>query len=561
MKYFKAIKIKKPKQSASYRLLTILLVVLISSCSTSERIDIPISEVEIKNRQLILDEGLFTELDEKNYAVGYEESSIPIPKDSVTARGNQLVIDGRYFKIHPSHVTIFSQPQLLSRSYSNISFILIILLLLAILALIAYLFFAGKALLAGIYISPRLLVSLIIYKIPMDLVIKTVLKGRKSGLQTVSVRDIKDMYLTGIDVNKIVDAKIKAINGKLNITIKQLLDHCLAGGNVERVVSALVEAKNADAEMGDRARLNLNFQTAANIDLAGIDIGKAVSETIHYQVIETPEVIGVPRDGVQLRMKCKVTLRPIISKIVGEAGYETVIARVSEGIESQLGQTQNHYDVLASPFKIAEQVEQNKGITQGTAYELISIDISSVKVGKDLHAELAIERAHADKARSEAERYKAITQEQEMKAKSQEARARVIEAEVEVQKAMAAAFLDGKLSIHDYHNMQNKEADTKLREAMAHSQHPESDLSKLAFLDSHRHNENDTHQQHTTNDLHTKTADTFPKIQHGDKQGDAQNKQNESEQDKQESESQDKQAPDIEQKTVNDHKEEQNKHH
>jgi len=281
------------------------------------------------------------------------------------------------------------------------------------------------------------------------------------------------MYLRfkQIPQDLIVDTMIKASEAGIKLTTSEMESHYLAGGDVHNVVDALIAAKNADSELADNLKLNLTFGVAANIDLAKFDVLKAVQEATHFKVLETPPIRGFAKDGVEVTMRCRVTIRTLIREIVSGAGSETVLARINEAVVSEVGKLTSHYQILENAFMLADSVENRQGLMDGTAYKLLSVDLSDIQVGKDLHAELAIERAHAAKAQAEAKKAEALTREQEEIANAQEAKVKLILAETEVQKAMAAAFLDGKLSIHDYHQMQNTEADTKMRENLAKGKH------------------------------------------------------------------------------------------
>ncbi len=280
------------------------------------------------------------------------------------------------------------------------------------------------------------------------------------------------MYLRfkRIPQDLIVDTMIRASEAGILISTAQMESHYLAGGDVLNVVNALVAAKNADSELNEDNKLNLTFGIAANIDLAKFDVLRAVEESTHFRVLETPPIRGFAKDGVEVTMKCKVTIRPKIREIVSGAGSETVLARINEAVVSEIGHLDSHYKILENAHEVAENVQNRTNLMEGTAYKLLSVDFSDIEVGRDIHAELTIERAHADKAKAEARKAQAISREQEEIANAQEAKVKLIAAETEVQKAMAAAFLDGKLSIHDYHDMQNTEADTKMRSNIANNQ-------------------------------------------------------------------------------------------
>ncbi|MDR2805820.1 MAG: flotillin-like protein FloA, partial [Dysgonamonadaceae bacterium] len=252
-----------------------------------------------------------------------------------------------------------------------------------------------------------------------------------------------------------------------NITRDQLEAHYLAGGHVERVVHALVSA--------EKANLALTFQMGTAIDLAGRDVFLAVQMSVNPKVIDTPSITAVAKNGIQLLVKARITVRANIRQLVGGAGEETVIARVGEGIISSIGTAETHKEVLENPDNISKVVLK-KGLDAGTAFEILSIDIADIDIGKNIGAELQMDQAQADKniaqAKAEERRAMAVASEQEMKAKAQEARAKVIEAEAEVPKAMAEAFRTGNLGIMDYYKMKNIQADTDMRETIAKPQKP-----------------------------------------------------------------------------------------
>ena len=250
--------------------------------------------------------------------------------------------------------------------------------------------------------------------------------------------------------------------GLSNITRDELEAHYLAGGHVERVVHALVSASKANIE--------LTFQMATAIDLAGRDVFEAVQMSVNPKVINTPPVAAVAKDGIQLIAKARVTVRANIKQLVGGAGEDTVLARVGEGIVSSIGSSASHKTVLENPDFISRVVLE-KGLDAGTAFEILSIDIADIDVGKNIGAVLQMDQANADKniaqAKAEEKRAMAVAMEQEMKAKAQEARAKVILAEAEVPLAMAEAFRNGNLGIMDYYKMKNVMADTAMREAIS----------------------------------------------------------------------------------------------
>jgi uncharacterized protein YqfA (UPF0365 family) len=277
----------------------------------------------------------------------------------------------------------------------------------------------------------------------------------------VGLLSIIFMRLRKVPPVEMVEAKITAVKAGIDLTTDQLESHYLAGGNVTRVVLALIAA--------DKARIPLAFDRAAAIDLAGRNVLEAVQMSVNPKVIETPRIAAVAKDGIQLMAITRVTVRANIDRLVGGAGEETVLARVGEGIVTTIGSANSHKQVLENPDSISKRVLE-KGLDSGTAFEILSIDIADVDVGKNIGAELETDRAEADKkiaqAKAEERRAMAIAAEQEMKAKVQEMRAKVVEAEAQVPMAMAEAFRNGNLGIMDYYRMQNVSADTQMREAI-----------------------------------------------------------------------------------------------
>lgn len=273
--------------------------------------------------------------------------------------------------------------------------------------------------------------------------------------------------LIGMRLRRVVPAKvviplIKAIKAGIDITINKLEAHYLAGGNVDRVVNALIAAQRAD--------IPLEFERAAAIDLAGRDVLEAVQMSVNPKVIETPIIAAIAKDGIELKAKAKVTVRANIDRLVGGAGEQTIIARVGEGVVTTVGSSQSHKEVLENPDLISRTV-LSKGLDAGTAFEILSIDIADVDVGRNIGAQLQTDQAEADKriaqAKAEERRAMAVAKEQEMKAAVQEMRAKVVEAEAEVPLAMAAALKEGRLGVMDYYNMQNVAADTGMRNSIA----------------------------------------------------------------------------------------------
>ncbi|MFS0727554.1 flotillin-like protein FloA [Paenibacillus sp. 1P07SE] len=300
---------------------------------------------------------------------------------------------------------------------------------------------------------------------PVMLWIAALSSGVRIGIITLVA-----MRLRRVVPGRIVNPMIKAHKAGLGLTINQLESHYLAGGNVDRVVNALIAAQ--------RANIPLEFARAAAIDLAGRDVLNAVQMSVNPKVIETPVVSAVAKDGIEVRVKARVTVRANIDRLVGGAGEETVIARVGEGIVSTNGGAASHKDVLENPDLISRTV-LSKGLDSGTAFEILSIDIADVSVGKNIGAFLQTEQAEADKqiaqAKAEERRAMAVALEQEMKARVVEMRARVVESESQVPLAMSDALREGKLGVMDYMNMKNIEADTQMRGSIGRSPEDKKD--------------------------------------------------------------------------------------
>lgn len=300
-------------------------------------------------------------------------------------------------------------------------------------------------------------IILLLTFVPVGLWISARASGVKIGLfQLVGMRVRK------VVPRRIVEPMIKATKAGLQVSINKLEAHYLAGGNVDRVINALVAAQ--------RAGIPLDFEKACAIDLAGRDVLQAVQMSVNPKVIETPIIAAVAMDGIELRAKARVTVRANIDRLIGGAGEETIIARIGEGIVTTVGSSSSHKEVLENPDLISRTV-LSKGLDAGTAFEILSIDIADVDVGRNVGAQLQIDQAEADKriaqALAEERRAMAVAQEQENIAKVQGMRAQVIEAEAEVPKAIAAAFREGKLGVMDYYNMQNIISDTEMRNAIS----------------------------------------------------------------------------------------------
>ncbi len=287
-----------------------------------------------------------------------------------------------------------------------------------------------------------------------------------SGVR-ISISTLIGMRIRRIQPSRLVLPLIKANKAGLDLTISKLETHYLAGGNVDKVINALIAAQRANIQMA--------FEKACAIDLAGRDVFHAVQMSVTPKVIETPVVAAIAKDGIELRAKARVTVRTNIERLVGGAGEETVIARVGEGIVTTVGSAETHKQVLENPDLISRTV-LNKGLDAGTAFEILSIDIADVDVGRNIGAQLQMDQAEADRriaqAKAEERRAMAVAHEQEMKAAVQEMRAKVVEAEADVPKAMATALREGKLGVMDYYQMQNVIADTTMRDGIAKASTP-----------------------------------------------------------------------------------------
>jgi uncharacterized protein YqfA (UPF0365 family) len=287
----------------------------------------------------------------------------------------------------------------------------------------------------------------------ISLWIQALVSGARVGLFNIVF-----MRFRKVPPKLVVTAKIMAVKAGLEISTNDLESHFLAGGNVMRVVQALIAA--------DKANIELGFNRAAAIDLAGRNVLEAVQMSVNPKVIETPLVAAMAKDGIQLKALSRVTVRANIDRLVGGAGEETILARVGEGIVTTIGSADSHKKVLENPDMISQRVLE-KGLDAGTAFEILSIDIADVDVGKNIGAELETDRAEADKkiaqAKAEERRAMAYAVEQEMRARVQEMQAKVVEAEAQVPLAMAEAFRAGNLGIMDYYKMKNVMADTQMR--------------------------------------------------------------------------------------------------
>lgn len=312
-----------------------------------------------------------------------------------------------------------------------------------------------------IIIGAIILLFILLYFVPIGIWFSALVSGVR-----ISLLQLFLMRFRKVPPGTIVRAMIEAHKAGLGFVKRDELEaHYLAGGHVENVVHALVSA--------EKANIDLSFKMATAIDLAGRDVLEAVRMSVNPKVINTPPVSAVAKDGIQLICKARVTVRASIKQLVGGAGEETVLARVGEGIVSSIGSSQSHKSVLENPDSISKVVLE-KGLDAGTAFEILSIDIADIDIGKNIGAYLQMDQAEADKniaqAKAEERRAMAVAVEQEMKAKAQEARAKVIEAEAQIPLAISEAFRSGHLGIMDYMKFKNIESDTNMRDSIAGDQ-------------------------------------------------------------------------------------------
>ena len=317
--------------------------------------------------------------------------------------------------------------------------------------------FTGTALILFLIIVGLIALWILLYFVPLGLWFSARLSGVK-----VSLIQLILMRWRKVPPRVIVNALIEGTKAGLTLNRNELEAHYLAGGRVSQVVHALVSA--------DKANIPLDFKMATAIDLAGRDVFEAVQMSVNPKVINTPPIAAVAKDGIQLIVKARVTVRANIKQLVGGAGEETVIARVGEGIVTSIGSANSHKEVLENPDSISKVVLA-KGLDSGTAFEILSIDIADIDIGKNIGAQLMMDQAEADKniaqAKAEERRAMAVALEQEMKAKAQEARAKVIEAEAQIPLAIAEAFRNGNLGIMDYYRIKNIQADTNMRDSLS----------------------------------------------------------------------------------------------
>ncbi|SDM19916.1 Uncharacterized protein YqfA, UPF0365 family [Bacillus sp. OK048] len=312
---------------------------------------------------------------------------------------------------------------------------------------------SGSLFMIGIVIVAIIFIGILLSFVPVMLWISALAAGVR-----ISIFTLVGMRLRRVTPSRVVNPLIKAHKAGINVTINQLESHYLAGGNVDRVVNALIAAH--------RANIELSFERCAAIDLAGRDVLEAVQMSVNPKVIETPFIAGVAMNGIEVKAKARITVRANIDRLVGGAGEDTVVARVGEGVISTIGSSVDHSKVLESPELISQTVLA-KGLDSGTAFEILSIDIADVDLGRNIGAELQTEQAEADKkiaqAKAEERRAMAVATEQEMKARVEEMRAKVVEAEAEVPLAMSEALKSGNISVMEYMNYKNISADTDMR--------------------------------------------------------------------------------------------------
>ncbi|BCZ46182.1 hypothetical protein psyc5s11_22490 [Clostridium gelidum] len=311
-----------------------------------------------------------------------------------------------------------------------------------------------------IVIAVVCLISVFLTFVPLGLWISSLAANVK-----VSIFNLVGMRLRRVVPSKIVIPLIKSTKAGMGLNVNQLEAHYLAGGNVDNVVNALIAAHRAD--------IDLKFEKAAAIDLAGRDVLEAVRMSVNPKVIETPNVSAVAKDGIELLVKAKVTVRANLERLVGGAGETTILARVGEGIVTTVGSSNSYKIVLENPDAISKTV-LSKGLDAGTAFEILSIDIADIDVGRNIGAQLQTLQAEADKniARAKAEERRAMAV-----AKEQEMRATVVEAEAEVPRAMAYALREGKLGIMDYYDMQNVISDTSMRSSISNAGNKNKNLT------------------------------------------------------------------------------------
>lgn len=319
----------------------------------------------------------------------------------------------------------------------------------------------GVGLWIGVGISVVLIIGIAIFMgiVPVKFWLKSIFSGAH-----VPASKLVGMKLRNVDMKLIVNAYINATKAGVKVNISDLETHYMAGGNVERIVEALIIAQGA--------KINLSVANAKAIDLANRDILQAIQNCVTPVVITTPPITAVAGDGIELIVKVRITLHSDIEKLIGGAGEETILARVGEGVVTAVGSSKNHQMVLENPDSISKYV-LSKGLDEGTSFEILSIDIADVDIGRNVGAKIQAERAEADvqiaNARAEERRAMAIAAEQEMKAKTQEMQAKLLSAQSEIPRAISMAFKSGNIGVMDYYRMQNVQADTYMRNSIGDS--------------------------------------------------------------------------------------------
>jgi uncharacterized protein YqfA (UPF0365 family) len=302
-----------------------------------------------------------------------------------------------------------------------------------------------------------LAIAMVIAIVPIRVWVRCIMSGAH-----ISIGRLMGMKFRNVNLKLVVKSYIIAKKGGLNIKTAELENHYLAGGNIDKVVGALIAANSA--------KISLSSEQAKAIDLAGRDVKKAVEEYVTPRVIYTPEISAVAKDGIELKVKARVTVRTSLQRLVGGAGQKTIISRVGEGIVTTVGSAETHGDVLQNPDAISGVV-QEKGLDDGTAFQILSVDIADIDVGRNIGADLSAFKAESDKkiaqAKAEERRAEAIAMEQEMRAESEKMRAQVLRSEAEVPRALADAFKNNKIGVMDYYKMQNVMSDTSMRNALS----------------------------------------------------------------------------------------------
>ena len=333
---------------------------------------------------------------------------------------------------------------------------------------------------AGIDIDINTLSDSFLAEVDIDKVVDTLIKAHNVGVK-VDYNFLSKQFLADLDVALLIQTMQLAQEGGVKVTREKLVQNYLEGGKIIEVVKAVIAANNADKELDQEDKLDLDYSSAISISLAGIDILEAVNDSINFKVLETKEIVGYAGDGVEVKMKARVTVRPRIRKIIRGAGEDTVIARVNEALVTEIGRVQSHYDIIEDPYEVADLVEKRKELFEDTAFEVKSIDVSDIKIGKSIHAELDIEIARAE---------------------AEKAKAKSLFAEEEVQRAMAEAFRNGNFSIEDYKKMKNIESDTKMRESLTSQSYLEQTKFDKDKHDNHDDHKDDHHDEHEEDDHH-----------------------------------------------------------